>query len=71
MSTDTDVSTSTPLQRSPLGNQIADTLRRDVIGDPGFILCPRGVALPRGGYDFDAHFGAEVSQHHSGDRRGR
>ena len=33
---------------------------RDVIGDPGFILCPRGVALPQGGYGFDAHFGAEV-----------
>jgi predicted esterase len=33
---------------------------RTVVGDGGFVLCPRGVALPQGGYGFDARFAAEV-----------
>jgi hypothetical protein len=33
---------------------------RRVAGDAGFIVCPRGVALPRGGYGYDGRFPAEV-----------
>jgi poly(3-hydroxybutyrate) depolymerase len=33
---------------------------RNVVGDAGFIVCPRGVPVAQGGYGFDARFPAEV-----------
>jgi predicted esterase len=33
---------------------------RTVVGDAGFVLCPRGVPVSKGGYGFDARFPAEV-----------